>query len=68
MRKEEVSDILLHLWAHVDQADYDRDITKAFQLCPVSFQKQLIESFLVNGFDIQPDPDMIQKANRLLRR
>lgn len=68
MKKGEVSEVLLHLWGCVDQADYDSEIKKAFKACPIKVQKELIETILGNPelWIIDPDEDTLHQAKRLI--
>jgi len=65
MKKSDLANITLELWAHVDQADYDLAIKEAFANMPIGWQKEFIKRMIENGFEREPDDGILKKAQRL---
>lgn len=67
MRKDEISEVLVHLWGCVDQASFDSEIKTAFKACPVSVQKELIGTMLdPANWNVDPDEETLQQAKRII--
>jgi hypothetical protein len=67
MKKEEVADIAVHLWEHVDQAPFDYDIEELMRSAPIRALKNFIESLLPNvDKEGTADEDIVLKARRLI--
>ncbi|MEK4185641.1 MULTISPECIES: hypothetical protein [unclassified Paenibacillus] len=67
MKKEEISEIMLHLWSSVDQAPMDRELKELMKTAPIAVQKSFIESIMSDeNFNQDPDAEILNKAKRLV--
>lgn len=66
MRKDELCEIMIHLWNNVDQAGKDFQLEKLMKSAPVNAQKKFIEDILYGGFDTEPDEEILAKAKKLV--
>ncbi|MNN40023.1 hypothetical protein D3C81_1540830 [compost metagenome] len=66
MKKDEVSEILIHLWGNVDQECYASEILEMFRRCPVWAQKEFIKGMVENDrWDLTPDAEILKLAKQL---
>lgn len=66
MRKEEVGNILVHLWGCKDQAPLMDMVNEAFRNLPLAKQKDFIDNLLDSPYIIPPDEETIYQACKLL--
>jgi hypothetical protein len=67
MKKEEISEIMLHLWSNVDQAPMDGELQELMKAAPISAQKSFIEAMVeATNLHQEPDEEILNKAKRLV--
>lgn len=67
MKKEEITEIMLHLWGNADQAPFDMRLEELMKTAPIAAQKSFIESMLeAKNLIEDPDEEIMKKAKRLV--
>lgn len=68
MRKQEIGDLMLRLYSHIDQADIQDSIYKLMRSAPISLQKEFIELLVTSEYlwDTRPDSDDLKTAQKLV--